>query len=50
MLTYFTNYAVSQGLPYEFVEWALETFGYDVDSNISLETAHRDWNDFVTQG
>lgn len=45
MLTFLCNYAASQNLPYEFVEWALDTFGFDAADYPLTETVHREWNE-----
>lgn len=45
MLTFLANYAASQNLPYEFVEWALDNYGHDAEDYPLTETLHRAWND-----
>lgn len=32
MLSTLTRYACVKGLPYEFVEWALDTYGFDCEN------------------
>lgn len=44
MLTFLCKYAVSQCLPYEFVDWALDTFGHLPSDYPLTETVHREWN------
>lgn len=43
MLTALTVYAVDKGLPYDFVEWALDRYGYEVDPRTDLDAIARDW-------
>ena len=45
MLTFLANYAASQNLPYEFVEWALDNYGHNAEDYPLTETLHREWND-----
>lgn len=44
MLTALTEYAVSKGLPYDFVEWALDHYGYDVEPSTDLDSIAHDWH------
>lgn len=47
MLEFLCNYAVSQGLPYEFVDWALDNYGHIPGDYPFTETLHREWNEFI---
>lgn len=42
MLTIVCDYAISSGLPYEFVEWFME-LGYTLEDNIDLDSFAHDW-------
>ena len=47
MLEFLCNYAVSQGLPYEFVDWALDNYGHIPGDYPFTETLHREWTAFL---
>ena len=47
MLTFVTDYAVRNNLPFEFVEWTLSTFGHDAGDYPSMDTVHREWNAYA---
>lgn len=42
MLSAVVNYAISSGLPYEFVEWFMD-LGYSLDDNVNLDTFAHEW-------
>ena len=50
MLTILCRYAASSGLPYEFVEWSLDTYGFDNDNYGNLETTASEWRDSLKAG
>lgn len=41
---YVAEYAVRNNLPFEFMGWVLDTFGYDAGDYPSIETIHREWS------
>ena len=43
MLTIICNYAASRGLPYEFVDWALDACGHDIDDYGDLNALAAEW-------
>lgn len=45
MLTMLCKYAADTGLPYEFVEWALDAYGHDADDYASIDAVARDWRE-----
>lgn len=45
MLTILCRYAAASGLPYGFVDWSIETYGFDIDNYGNLETIASGWRD-----
>lgn len=43
MLTLLCDYAISKGLPYEFVEWSLDKYGHEIERATDFDAMARDW-------
>lgn len=43
MLSILCTYAAAKGLPYEFVDWALDMYGHDIGDIVDIDAIAADW-------